>query len=365
MSEDRKRESNLELFRVIVMLLIIAHHYVVNSGLMSIEGPIATDVLSKRSAFLLVLGAFGKTGINCFVLITGYFMCKSNISMFKFLKLYSEIVFYRVVIRFIFLFYGYEEFSIGWLLKMLLPFDKIESNFTGCYLAFYLVIPFWNILIRNMTERQHSFLVVFLLTIYTGLSSLTVLIGSSVSMNYFTWFGIIYLIASYIRLYPKKIFDNTYFWGWMLVVSLGLSLLSILIGRKVDMWFAYYFLVDSNKILAVLLSISAFLFFKNIKMNYSPCINALGGATFGVLLIHANSDSMRTWLWNDVLKTVEAYSLGVWLVLHAITSVIVIFIICSILDMIRIKYIEKPFWRWVTRYYEGWKTNFKNGEKTG
>ena len=32
----KKRDSNLELFRVITMLLIIAHHYVVNSDVLSV-----------------------------------------------------------------------------------------------------------------------------------------------------------------------------------------------------------------------------------------------------------------------------------------------------------------------------------------
>lgn len=32
----KERNSNLELYRIIVMLLIVAHHYVVNSGLMSV-----------------------------------------------------------------------------------------------------------------------------------------------------------------------------------------------------------------------------------------------------------------------------------------------------------------------------------------
>lgn len=30
--KNRGRDSNFELFRIILMLLIIAHHYVVNSG---------------------------------------------------------------------------------------------------------------------------------------------------------------------------------------------------------------------------------------------------------------------------------------------------------------------------------------------
>ena len=65
--QPKKRDSNLELFRIITMLLIVAHHYVVNSGLTAANGPIQADPLSGRSIFLLLFGAWGKTGINCFV----------------------------------------------------------------------------------------------------------------------------------------------------------------------------------------------------------------------------------------------------------------------------------------------------------
>ena len=71
MSETSKpaemRRSNLELFRIISMLFILAHHYVVHSGFLS-SGPIVDNPLSLHSQFLLLFGAWGKTGINCFVL---------------------------------------------------------------------------------------------------------------------------------------------------------------------------------------------------------------------------------------------------------------------------------------------------------
>ena len=35
------RDSNIELFRIITMFFIVAHHYVVNSGLTLEDGPIA------------------------------------------------------------------------------------------------------------------------------------------------------------------------------------------------------------------------------------------------------------------------------------------------------------------------------------
>lgn len=71
------------------MLLIVAHHYVVNSGLTAADGPIYNAPTSAHSIFLLLFGAWGKIGINCFVMITGYFMCRSKITAKKFAKLIS------------------------------------------------------------------------------------------------------------------------------------------------------------------------------------------------------------------------------------------------------------------------------------
>ena len=65
------RSSNLELYRIVCMLMIVAHHYVVNSGLASKGGPFWSDFTSGNSFFLLLFGAWGKTGINCFLMITG------------------------------------------------------------------------------------------------------------------------------------------------------------------------------------------------------------------------------------------------------------------------------------------------------
>ena len=69
-SHPKVRKSNLELYRILVMLAIVAHHYVVNSGLMSLMD---ADPLNPKSVFLYLVGMWGKTGINCFVLITGNF----------------------------------------------------------------------------------------------------------------------------------------------------------------------------------------------------------------------------------------------------------------------------------------------------
>ena len=73
------RSSNFELYRIICMMMIVAHHYVVLSGLTNPGSPLLQDPLSSNSIWLYLFGMWGKTGINCFLMITGYFMCTSSI----------------------------------------------------------------------------------------------------------------------------------------------------------------------------------------------------------------------------------------------------------------------------------------------
>lgn len=206
-NKKQMRNSNLELLRIIAMFFIVATHYVNNSGLLD---AILKDPASVNSVFLLIFGMLGKTCINCFVLITGYFMCKSNITMQKFIKLFAEIMFYRIVIYLIFLFTGYETFSAKKLIDAIIPVSSIQQNFTGCFLVFWLTIPFLNTLIKNLDRRMHLLLL--------GVCGFTyVLMGTvhRVSMNYVSWFIVLYFMASFIRIYDIEIFNRGKMWGGM------------------------------------------------------------------------------------------------------------------------------------------------------
>ena len=77
------------------MFVIVAHHYVVDSGL--IEFYNYSDIASNM-IFLQSFGFGGKIGINCFMLITGYFMVKSEWNLCKFVKLFLQVEFYKIVI---------------------------------------------------------------------------------------------------------------------------------------------------------------------------------------------------------------------------------------------------------------------------
>lgn len=274
-------------------------------------------------------------------------MCTSSVKKEKFLKLLGEIYFYSVTLWNIFFFTGYEIFSLKVFLKMLFPFFTVADNFTGCFLLFYLLIPFLNKLIHALTEKEHFLLMAWCIGVYVFLPSFA---KANVVFNYITWFSILYVIASYIRLYPKEWFNSTRITGFLAGASLLLSWASVIvlamfsriIGKGIGI--CYFFVADSNKVLALMTGVSTFLFFKNLKIGYSKVINTIAASTFGVLQIHANSDTMRRWLWVDVCKNVGAYQEGN-IIIHAIASVVVIYVVCTIIDMIRIRLIEQPLIR--------------------
>ena len=342
------RSSNLELYRIVCMLMIVAHHYVANSGLATTDGPLVLSPTSAQSIYLALFGAWGKTGINCFLMITGYFMCTSRITVRKFLKLLGQIYLYKVVIFFIFLTVGYEHISLLRIAKLIMPTWGFTNNFVGCFIGFWLTIPFLNILINSISKRQHEVLLLLMFFMYSFLGSIP---KFPVAVNYVTWFGIIYLVASYIRLYPQPVFERRCFWGYMTLLNFGLAIFSIigllLVFGSTGAKHFDFFVSDSNKFFAVTIAVSSFLWFKNLNIRHSKIINAFGAATFGVLLIHANSDAMRLWLWKDTFDVVGHYSLPIGdLMLYSFGVVLAVFIVCNLIDQLRIATLEKWFLNW-------------------
>jgi len=145
---SKERSSNLELMRILLMLLIIMHHYVVNSG--ATDGMTLSN-LTANSIFLQYWGMWGKTAINAFILISGFFLCISQLTWQKYVKLLFQIIFYNTVIYLLLLCLGYATLSpkevfitFGGI------FHYIGHGFTSSFMAFYIFVPILNKLIMNI-----------------------------------------------------------------------------------------------------------------------------------------------------------------------------------------------------------------------
>lgn len=323
------------------MMLIVAHHYMIHSGLLN---ETATCLTSSESIYLYLFGMWGKIGINCFVLITGYFMCQSDISLRKFLKLLLQVEFYKISI-FIIFHVNDLSLSLDNSLLSLLPFTDIDNGFVDCFFVFYLFIPFLNLLVHSMTRNQHIELISLCLFVFCLWPQLNFFVVNS---NYVVWFCVIYLIAAYIRAYRIDCAFSCYSWGMITLLMVGLAFVSIVSLLFLGRSWPYFFVYDSNTILAVIISVCSFMFFKNLKIRYSRCVSVAGATTFGVLLIHDCNWEMRRWLWGDICNCVGWFHKNVYL--HSIVCVIGIYIICSIIDCLRLFLFERPLFKLLNKY---------------
>lgn len=345
------RNSNLEILRIIAMLTIISHHYVVNSG---VTEYFDFSHITVNMIFLQLWGMWGKTAINVFVLITGYFMCTKQLTVKRFMKMYLEAKFYCISFFLIFLIFGYEQLTLKNIFLIFFGnVHNIGNGFTASFFMFYLFIPFYNKLLDHLNKIEHLILIGLLLVIYTGASTF---FFCSTVFNEPVWYMVLYFVAAYI----KKFGANTWLKRnrkiapivCMLIILAYISVFFVdYVGAQFGFTNWQFMVADSNKFLAFMIGTGAFLIFNNLKIGHSSKINKIAASTFGVLCIHANSDTMRFWLWKQILNVRGMYFDNLAnLILHAAISILMIFVICISIDIMRIHFIERPFMNYLTRY---------------
>lgn len=87
-------------------------------------------------------------------------------------------------------------------------------------------------------------------------------------------------------------------------------------------------------------------------MDYHPWINKVAASAFGVLLIHSNSWAMMDWLWKKMLNNAGFYHTP-YTFIHAIGSVILVYAGCTVIDIGRIRFLERPFLMWFEQHEKG------------
>ena len=82
-SSAKKREPNFELLRVVAMLMIITLHYNTHSDAMLQLGVPASAV----NIFANIMESVVITGLNVYVLLSGYFLSKGKVKLSRIVTL--------------------------------------------------------------------------------------------------------------------------------------------------------------------------------------------------------------------------------------------------------------------------------------
>ena len=338
-SRHYTRNSNIELLRIVIMLMIIGSHYVMNGGVSKTFDP---HNMSINTLFYEAVSWEGKMGINCFLLITGYFMCKQEFRWLKFIKLTAQIEFYDWFIYFFLIIVGMDNLSTISLIAHI-PVVNGLKTFTWGYMMLYLLVPFLNIFIKALSKKQFQSILILLILIYSIFPTLFY----SNMFEYIGWYSTMYLVGAYIRNYPSEWFYNKKIVGGGILISLSTSILTVWtitwLSAYIDIMKNFqYLVVDSNKPLALICSVFLFLFFlHHVKMPNSRRLNQIALATFGVLLIHMHSDAMASLLWGKILRNYD-FAITEYAIPHFFCSVFIVYFSCVTIDLVRIYLLERP-----------------------
>lgn len=333
-----KRNSNIELLRIIAMLMIVFSHYASHGSLYQ-----STDITFVFNKILIDSMFLGNLGVAIFMTITGYFMSKVKFNINRIINLWMQTLFYSIIIFIVFCIIDRNNFSIGGAINSFLPVVRSNYWFVTAYIILCCFMPFLNKLFEVINRKQFLVLISLLVIIYFFLPTF-IKFDFSRYAGRVTQFVAFYCLGAYIRYYPNNVFSNNKV--SVGIVSLtGLGMLSTVIlfdilSTRMEAFVGkneYFYATFS--VVQLFLALSMFTLALNLKAKYNNFVNAVGSCTFGVYLIHDNP-FVRDWLWGNVFNNIS-YANSKFLILHMIASVLIVYVVCIMIEAIRKFVVEK------------------------
>uniref|UniRef100_UPI00352A7175 acyltransferase n=1 Tax=Aerococcus urinaeequi TaxID=51665 RepID=UPI00352A7175 len=336
------RKSNFELLRIISMMMVVGLHYLNPS----MGGALAEQSSTEINYYItFALESLFIVGVNCFILITGYFQIeKSSIKISKAVELIMIMIFYGILFYTIAIIAGWTTFSIVGLILEMFPILAGLKWFIKVYIVLYLLIPFINKGLNAMSKKEYqSFLIIYfaLFSIYPSF-----LPSPPVTDNGYgiITFVLMYAIGGYFKKHYRadksKVF---YFSGYLLNAAATFIFaitMDITLGGGLNTVWGYNFVFN------VLCSVFLFLFFSKIDIS-SIRINKIASYALGVYFVHT-SPITYDFLYGYVLKTQNFWHSPLFII-HLFTSILLVYFVATLIDMVRkkifdfIKLLIKPY----------------------
>ena len=334
------RDSKMEILRILSMVFIIMGHFAYHGHYYP---GFTASTFNRIVINFFIVGM--NIGVNCFIVLSGYFLINGKFGWKKFFRVVFEVFFYSALIYICFLIAGAIPYDFKDLLMNFFPVFFSRYWFATTYVIIYLLFPFTNKLIKSLSMKQNMILIGFLIFFHS--------IFCFFNQNYFSnvgWFVTLYMIGAYIRLYKNKWLTSK----WTNIWIFAFSCLTIFLFEAVLNYSVYY----KNYIPCVLASISLFNLFAFSKWHCTNRFtNIIASTTFGIYLIHDNI-FIRNFLWRTLLNCPEMANKS-YFVFYAIASVVGVFVVCCAIDLLRQHLVENPVEKLCNRLIKN-RQKFKN-----
>ncbi|MBO4679948.1 MAG: acyltransferase [Lachnospiraceae bacterium] len=343
-STAKKRNANMELLRLLSMLMIVMLHALGKSNLL-------VNLYENRSANAFIawaLESLSLCAVNVFILISGYYLINSKFKLGRLIELIAEMIFYSLGTFLVCYIFGvdiHEEINTYFLLHTVFPVHMKLFWFLTAYLFVYMLLPVISAGVKAISQEQFKTVIIILLIFECGFKSFLPFRFEEDEFGYnLLWFLTVFLIGAYLKLYSAKLLNKAHKGLIVYFVSCALILfekaaIEVVYVKTGHLQEIQEVSAEYNHIFVLLSAIglfTAFVYSKPVKESVGRIICALSPMALGVYLLHENLSLRYNWQkWAGIYESLQSPT--AIFVCRILVTVIVVFIAGLIVDFIRIQ----------------------------
>lgn len=254
-----------------------------------------------------------------------------------------QVVFYTIILTIIMFVLFPDSIKIGNIINTIMPITRNSYWYLSSYFGLYLVMPLLQCAVKKMGRDEMKKIIFLIICIMTILPTFLLSNPYSLNSGYSAiWLCILFVIGAYIRKYDvgRNYTSRKLFFIYLLMSFIALFTKIVLEFITIKLFNEVRYsdiLISYVSPTIIICSISFFLLFKNLSINekLTKIIKILSPATLGVYIIH-----LHPLIWNYYLQDIAINFVNnnaVIMVILIISLALLIYLVCSMLDIVRKK----------------------------
>ncbi len=339
---EGKRNANMDLLRMISMMMVTMLHALTKSDLLLFMG----SEVPVNGWIAWVLEVLSVSAVNVFMLISGYFLIASKFKASRLVEIILQTMFYTIGSLGLFVLLGkfsLEGMNVYELCHYFLPIHMETYWFISAYIIIYLLLPLIVAGIHSMSEKQFTGVIFLLLAFECVIKSiLPIRLAMDKGGYSVLWYLILFLVGARIRLYGFKLVTTSkrgrfVFLAGTILIWAEIFILSQIQARTGRLKEMVMVSLEYNHILVFLSAIglfAAFLHAKPLGQKFGKVVCSLSPYCLGVYLLQENL--MMRYSWQDWfgLREVMEQPVPVFL-FRVVGAVIIMFMLGICVDALR------------------------------
>lgn len=276
---ENKRNYNLDIIRLFALLCVISVHFFYNNGFYS-------EIIQGKTLFIsIIIRSFFMICVPLFLILTGYLMNNKEPSkkyFFGIKKILIEYVICSFICYFFFSVFNKTNINLYDMFFGILSFKNARySWYVEMYIGLYFLIPYLNIIYKELNEQKKKKTLIIVLFIISILPTFTNTfnfkrvniindIGTHQQILPAYWYSIYPLFYYFVGCYINEYKPNIGKIKNILLIFISTLLFGTLCFiQSYNHMFSWNYFQSYNSVFVSLNAILIFIYLLNIKLNFN------------------------------------------------------------------------------------------------